>query len=245
MKVTFICCYNNFEELDSMLLPSFNLLDKDVCNIILINSLEEVYKSAAEAYNKTIKKHINDIGDILIFCHQDIAFDDVTFLQNIISELTGTPNQILGFAGINTQGTVFSNLKYQESKQFITKNQIKEKQQVISLDECCFAMTKAVYKKTLFDEHACNHWHLYAVDLCYNANCKGIPSYVMPDVIYHKKNNNGGMYSDKHFLKSMWRLVNKYKKDFDCIYAPCYICSTNRFKAATKIFRTNIKNLLH
>lgn len=244
MKVTFICCHNNNEELNSMLLPSFSMLDKSTCNIILINAFKEGYKSAAEAYNKTIEKRKDEIGDILIFCHQDIAFDNITFLQNIISELTENPNQIIGFAGINTYGSVLSNLQYQESKQFITKNQTKEKTQVISLDECCFATSKTVYQKLKFDEYVCSHWHLYAVELCCNARRNGIPSYVMPDVIYHKKNNSG-MYTDKYFLKSLWKLAKKYRKDFDRIYTPCYICSTNRFIAAVKIFRTSIKNLLH
>lgn len=244
MKVTFICCYNNSNELNSMLLSSLNILDKDIYNIILINSFDEGYKSAAEAYNKTIEQREHEIGDILIFCHQDIAFDNVTFLQNIISELTENPNQIIGFAGIDTHGSVLSNLQYQENKQFITRNQIKAKEKVVTIDECCFATSKTVYQKLKFDEYVCNHWHLYAVELCCNARRNEISSYVMPDIIYHKKNNNGGMYTDKHFLKSMWRLIKKFKKDFDYIYAPCYICSTNKFIAVAKILRTSIRNLL-
>lgn len=244
MKVTLICCYNNSDELNSMLQPSLNILDKDICNIILINSFDEGYKSAAEAYNRTIEKRKDEIGDILIFCHQDIAFDNVTFLQNIISELTENPNQIIGFAGIDTHGSVLSNLQYQENKQFITRNQIKAKEKVVTIDECCFATSKTVYQKLKFDEYVCNHWHLYAVELCCNARRNEISSYVMPDIIYHKKNNNGGMYTDKHFLKSMWRVINKYRNDFNYIYAPCYICSTNKFIAAARIARTSIKNLL-
>ena len=138
-----------------------------------------------------------------------------------------------------------SNLQYQENKQFITRNQIKSKEKVVTLDECCFATSKKVYQKLKFDEYVCNHWHLYAVEICYNAKRNGIPSYVMQDIIFHKNNNNGGMYTDKYFLKSLWRLVKKYKKDFDYIYAPCYICSTNLFIAAAKIARTSIRNLLH
>lgn len=244
MKVTFICCYNNRDELNSMLLPSLNILDKGTYNIILINSLDEGYKSAAEAYNRTIEKRKDKIGDILIFCHQDIAFDNIAFLQNIMSELTQNPNQILGFAGINKKGSVFSNLKYLENKLFITRNQLKEKTRVLSIDECCFAMTKVVYESLGFDEYVCNHWHLYAVELCYNARRNGIPSYVMPDIIYHKKNNNDGMSTDKYFLKSMWRLIKKYKKRIDCIYAPCYICSTNLLIGGFKLLRTYTKNLI-
>ena len=244
MKVTFICCYNNSDELNSMLLSSLNILDKDIYNIILINSFDEGYKSAAEAYNKTIEQREHEIGDILIFCHQDIAFDNVTFLQNIISELTENPNQIIGFAGIDTHGSVLSNLQYQENKQFITRNQIKAKEKVVTIDECCFATSKTVYLKLKFDEYVCNHWHLYAVELCCNARRNEISSYVMPDIIYHKKNNNGGMYTDKHFLKSMWRLIKKFKKDFDYIYAPCYICSTNLLIGGFKLLRTYTNNLI-
>lgn len=243
MKVTFICCYNNAEELNSMLLPSFGKLDKDTVNYILIDSTLNNYRSAAEAYNKTIEKHKDEIGEILIFLHQDIAFSDSGFLEKIISELTANPNQILGFAGINDFGTVFSNLKYRKDKSFITRNQIKEKTQVCTVDECCFAMTKILYQKLLFDEYVCNHWHLYAVEICYNAKKNKIPCYVLPDVIYHKEFSGGGLQTDSNFLTSMWRLVIKYGKEFNCIYAPCYICKTNRLQAAAKLFKTSIKNL--
>ena len=91
MKVTFICCYNNAKELNSMLLPSLSELDKDTVNYILIDSTLNNYRSAAEAYNKTIEKHKDEIGEILIFLHQDIAFSDSGFLEKIISELTANP----------------------------------------------------------------------------------------------------------------------------------------------------------
>lgn len=245
MKATFICCYNNTKELNEMLLPSFKKLGRNDSNLILIDTVKEKYKSAAEAYNKTIEKRKSEIGEILIFLHQDIAFNNSDFLDSIIFELKENPNQILGFAGINDSGTVLSNLKYRKEESFITRNQIKEKIKVCSLDECCFAMSSSVYDKLKFDEAVCNHWHLYAVELCYRAKKESIQSYVLPNIIFHKESNNGGLYSDKHFLTSMWRLAMKYKKDFECIYAPCYICKTNRLQAAVKLLKTSIKNLIH
>lgn len=245
MRVTFLCCYNNTEELDSMLLQSFSRLDKNICNLILINPAEKRFRSAAEAFNKTIEQQKNELGDILVFCHQDIAFDNSSFLDSIITELSDEPEQILGFAGMDVNGRVVSNLKYQENKSFITRNRLCEKRKAISLDECCFAMTQATYFKFRFDEKVCNHWHLYAVEICYNAKRDGIQSYILPDIIYHKKNGSEGLYTDKHFLTSMWKLTRKYRKDNDCIYAPCYICRTNRLCAAIKILKSTLRNLLH
>lgn len=244
MTVTFLCCYNNDNELNSMLLPSFSKLNQSLCNLILINSKERGYRSAAQAYNRTIEQHKSELGDILVFCHQDIAFDNTSFLNNIITELSHDPLQILGLAGIRDDGHVVSNLKYHESQTFITRNQLKEKTRVAAVDECCFAMTKDTFHLLHFDERVCNHWHLYAVELCYNARRNGISSYIIPDEIYHKKNGDGGLYCDKHFLATTWRLTRKYHKEHRYIYAPCYVCSTNIFQAAIKIIRTTIKNLL-
>lgn len=245
MRVTFLCCYNKPEELESMLLQSYARLDKNLCNIILINPAEKRFRSAAEAYNKTIEQQKKELGEILVFCHQDVAFDNSSFLDSIISELSEEPEQILGFAGMADNGHVVSNLKYQGNKSFITRNRLKEKTKAISLDECCFAMTQSTYFKLRFDEKVCNHWHLYAVEMCYNARRNGFQSYILPDTIYHKKDGSEGMHTDKHFLASMWRLTKKYSKDFDYIYAPCYICRTNRICAAIKILRSTLRNLLH
>ena len=244
MKVTFLCCYNNENELNCMLLPSFSKLNQGSCNLILINSKERGYRSAAQAYNRTIEQHKSELGDILVFCHQDIAFDNTSFLNNIITELSHDPRQILGFAGMRDDGHVVSNLKYHESQKFITWNQLKEKTRVAAVDECCFALTKDLFHTLRFDEKVCNHWHLYAVELCYSARRNGIPSYVLPSEVYHKKNGDEGLYCDKHFLATMWRLIRKYNKEHRCIHAPCYICSTNVFQAVIKIAKTAIKNLL-
>lgn len=69
----------------------------------------------------------------------------------------------------------------------LLSTQLKEKTEVESLDECCFAMTKKIYNKVRFDEETCSHWHLYAVDFCYEARRKiELKSYVIPELIYHK-----------------------------------------------------------
>lgn len=87
--ITFICCYNNQKELDEMLLSSYKKVIKDDfdCSLLLIDTKSKGYKSAAEAYNAEIKNNYNDLGGILIFLHQDIAFDNCEFINSICAVL--------------------------------------------------------------------------------------------------------------------------------------------------------------
>lgn len=155
------------------------------------------------------------------------------------------PNQILGFAGMPKEGRTVSNLKYYRTGQFITGTQVQTKTEVCSIDECCFAMTKDLYARLSFDEHTCSHWHLYAVDFCYAANFKfGAKSYVLPETIYHKEDGTTGLQTDRHFLRTMWKMTRKYCRTLPTIYTPCYIISTDPMSAFCKISRSIIKNVI-
>lgn len=211
---------------------------------LLINNTYSTYSSCAKAYNSELQQHNNDLGDILVFSHQDIAFDDSKWLERITIELLDNPNQILGFAGMPKTGRTVSNMRYQKTKDLITKTQLVEKTEVESLDECCFAMTKELYMKVRFDERTCNHWHLYAVDFCYEAKRKlGAKAYVLPEMIYHKCDETSGLHVDFHFLWTMWKITRKYKQDAQ-IVTPCYTISTSPLRALTKIMRTIGKNII-
>ena len=246
IKLTFICCYNNEEQFSSMLLPSINNLNIPICEIdsIFIDTKNPKYKfvkSAASAYNFVLNTYRETLGDILIFVHQDIAFDNSLFLQRIITELSTNPRQILGFAGVikDVNVKILSNLKYRRTNKFITGYQVENKEKVFSLDECCFALKKEWCLKILFDEIVCFHWHLYAVDLCYALKFNyGINSYVLPEIIYHKEDNSTGLYTDKYYFKSMWNLLKKYKSRTDIIYTTCFVCRTNLIFAFVKIIKT-------
>lgn len=241
-----ICVYNNCKQMEDMLLKSCNkALSEGGGNFLLIDNQKGKYASCAEAYNKELKSRWNDLGDVLIFLHQDIAFDDDSFICRIEQELKTNPQQILGFAGMPRAGRTVSNLRYFSTKQFITCTQIKEKTEVESVDECCFAMTKNLYFKILFDEKTCSHWHLYAVDFCYQAKREfNISSYVLPESIYHKMDGSSGLSTDRHFLWTMFKMTRKYRNRFSTMYAPCYIVSTSLPKAMLKIGKTMLRNML-
>lgn len=181
----------------------------------------------------------------MIFVHQDVAFDDDRFQCSVVNELSINPNQILGAAGMPYSGRTISNLKYRQSGKYITVTQLSEKTEVESVDECCFAMTKDLYLNLMFDERTCSHWHLYAVDICYDARRRlGTKSFVLPQSIFHKMDGTSGLSVDKYFLKTIWKMTRKYSHDFKVIYTPCYIIETYLPKTLIKIFRSTIRNLL-
>lgn len=99
----------------------------------------------------------DDISDSLLFVHQDVYLQDPEFLTNIENELNKSPNSIFGLAGITSSGTVFSNFKHRNRNQYIIRNQLSEKKEVVLVDECCFAMTKQLWYKIHFDISVCNH----------------------------------------------------------------------------------------
>lgn len=247
MGITILCCVNDEEQLNNMLLPSLYKLSQEGIeyNMIFIDARKNHYHSAAEAYNTEVKKNEDILKEILIFLHQDIAFDDAQLFLSIIRELTVNPNQIIGVAGMPTNGKTVSNLKYKESGCYITATQISEKTEVCSVDECCFALTRDLFLRLFFNERICDGWHLYAAELCYHAMAQcNIPSFVLPDSIYHKMNGSAGLSTDTSFLMTVWKIAREYKNNVTRIYSPCYIVSTSFIPCLLKIGRTFLKNLI-
>ena len=256
MEISFICIYNNVKQLNDMLVPSLKLLGFGASidglvkggegyNALFINNIDNHYKSAAQAFNSEIKANFSQLGDILVFIHQDIAFDNIDFWNRLKSEFEVNKNQIIGAAGKCTKGYVLSNLKYQKTNDYIVTHQINEKCEVLSLDECCFAITKDLFKNLWFDGKTCFHWHLYAVDLCYEAKRKyNVNSYVIPYIIYHKTDDSIGLRADNYFIRTMWRLTRKYHKSFNRIYSTCYIVDTSIGLALPNLLHAYCYNLL-
>lgn len=232
---TILCCYNNREELEQMLLPSLQRQTVPY-NLLLIDSRAKGYRSAAEAYNRTLEAHRTQNGDEtgnLLFTHQDVSFDDADFLLKLEQAIDHLQGSIVGLAGITLDGQIFSNLRYRATGQFITRQQTDRPIEAASLDECLFAMPWKVWQQTRFDEQTCYHWHLYAVDLCYAARLEQqTRSYILPLPAYHKQTAGNGLYTDDHFLRTMWRMIRKYRKHVPMLYTICYRTSTRYLPAA-------------
>ena len=250
MTITFICCFNDRQQLESMLLPSLDkLVSKDEAtgykfNRILIDNTGGRYRCASEAFNTEIELHSEELGEILVFLHQDIAFDDDRFFRHMIDFFSQHPNSVLGAAGMPEAGCTVSNLKYIKTKQYITPVQTEGVAEVCSVDECCFAIPRELFQKLHFDEKTCFHWHLYAADFCYDAKRRfGTGVYVLPDSIYHKQ-EEGGLGCDQYFLRTMWRMIRKYRKDFDSIYCSCYIVKTSFLPSVIHLAKSYVRNII-
>lgn len=247
--ISILCCYNDSEELERMLRSSVerlinNSLPFEV-DLHLIDTKSKGYTSAAQAYNREVGIHQGDLKDILIFCHQDISFPDSKLLECIYDELTSDESQILGVAGMPIVGTPVSNLRYKSDGSFITKCQISGKTPVVSLDECLIALSKDLFINLWFDEKHLRHWHLYAVDLCYNAWLNhGIASFVLPQSIFHKDTAENGQQTDNVFLNELNAIACKYQGHTDIIRTPCYILPTRPVSRYGKLVRTYVKHLL-
>lgn len=210
---------------------------------LLIDNRQGKYIGAAQAFNIELRAKGNTVGDYIVFCHQDIAFDDDTLWKRAEEEFRKNPNQLLGVAGMAKEGETISNLKYLDTNSYITRRQTDVKKEVETLDECCFIIPKHLFERLPFDEKVCPFWHLYAADYCYAVREKyDIRSYVLPEMIYHKESTLDGLYTDSKFLKSIWRLSRKYHRTNPIVYTPCYIIRTNPFWTVTKLSRTFLKN---
>lgn len=241
--ITIICCYNNKEILNDFLLASLEEQTAEY-QLILIDTLKENTISAAQGYNRAIER-LSNKTEHLLFLHQDIYLKDPCFLEKTKEYLTNHPNDIIGLTGIKEAGIVLSNLKHKDDESFCVRTQLKDITEVKSLDECCFAINHSLLRKTGFDEYVCNHWHLYAVELCYNARkLHKSRSYVVPLDAYHNYSYTIGLTTNRHFLRSLWRITRKYSSYTQTIYSPCYVISTNFAPALMRIIRTSIKNIL-
>lgn len=242
--ITVLCCYNNGKCLNDMLVPSIKKQTQQ-SQLIFINNEKKNYGSAAQAYNCEVG---NAEGDILVFCHQDIAFDQPDFLENVENIFKEHPNIILGLAGIKSDGMVYSNLKYLGNKEFITQKRVESAiEKVESLDECFIAIKKEHFMKILFNEDLCDNWHLYAVELCYNAKNSELRlnSFVSSIAAYHKMQGGNGLEVDRKYLKTLDKICVYYAKKEKKIYAPCYVVSTKFPRKQVKLFKTKIRLYLN
>lgn len=241
-SITYICLYNNIEQVNSFLVPTFKMLEESnrKFKLFLIDCKEYGYKCAAEAFNKTLKEKWEEIDEIVCFIHQDIKFPNTLFHDRICSELIQDDNQILGVAGIKNGETPCGNVKYLRTNEYIAKRTIEGngKYLVETLDECCFATSKRILSKISFDSKHCFHWHLYGHDLCYQASLQlGSKIYVLPESIFHKNDESIGLCVDSYFIKTLMRLLLKYYGKLDFFCSTCVFSTEVSICGYFKLFR--------
>ena len=219
--ISVVCCYNDKRIYNEMLLES---LEKQTCDyeLITVDNQNADYSSIAEAFNSV---STNIKGDVVLFCHQDICFQNSDTLEKIEKNIKENPDSIVGLCGITKKKEVYSNLKYKKTNEYITKKRVEKLMEVESLDECFFGMKKELIDELgWFDEKTCDGWHLYAAELCIRAKRKNKRILVSPEECFHREEPSKGVRIDKPFLK-IFKQIRKKNKDLKEIYSVSLVAS--------------------
>lgn len=248
--VTYVCCANNDEQLSQLLLPSFHQLEQKgyPVHLLLIDTRQKHYTSAAQAFNTELNLHRDELGEILVFCHQDFAFETDEFHLAVIDTLRQYPNALVGGAGrsYSPKHTLRcpSNQRFFATRQRIYNTSIDVPTEVCSLDENSFALRTDVFFKIRFDERTCFHWHLYAADLGYDMQTQlGSKILVLPAPSFHKKRGGEGLTGDKYFLRTLWRMIRKYHGRVPEIITTCARVSTAYFHGGAVVLKMYFEQL--
>lgn len=228
--ISIICCFNNEEMLENMLLESLKKQTLPYELITLDNSKGE-YPSAAIALNEGAKK---SSGDYLMFVHQDVELLERDFLVNMVDVINSYKNEevILGVAGVKDSSGTYSNIIHGVNK-VSAGTQIRIAEQMQTLDEVLLFMRKSVFENLLFNQTLCEGWHLYGVELCLRANMVGIKPVVIPSRIYHFSAGK----IDSRFVKTVIRIAWNYRRDYNVIFSTCAVVGTSYVGILYYIFK--------
>lgn len=174
--------------------------------LIGIDNRDGKYKSAASALNAGGgRSH----GEILIFLHQDIVFEKENSLEDFIKAIPDEMDSIVGLYGAShgKRRKIAENLYEAET-----------------LDECCVAMHKTVWKQLKFNENLCNGWHLYVVELCLRASEQGV---LIASGNFEINHLSSGTVDEK-YMNTFKELLVTYKKK-KWIATTCKVMPTNLF----------------
>ena len=226
-RISLITVYNNQELLDSMIASSKSQTNV-VIDYVMIDNRNHRYSSAAAALNYGVTQAV---GDVLVFLHQDVEFLSESLLERIYDFALANKNVIFGAAGVkrkykqSNHNDMISSMYHGLDKD--KYNSIDKPTDVFSLDECLFAFHRECSHDISFDEKVCDGWHLYAVDLCLQAQLiPRLSVMVIPmDDVWHKSNGN----ADKSYYDTQNRLAKKYKGDYKIINSTNGFQYTNAF----------------
>lgn len=251
--ISVICVYNNRDILNDCLIASLNKQTIGY-EAIFIDNTDNTYRSAASALNAAAEKAT---GDYLIFVHQDVIVKDKAFLEKIETEIReNLKNALIGVAGVRKEeriilGNITDGLIGLDDSLVASENttkthfrRISYATAVFSVDELLIGMSKETWGKYPFDEQICSDWHFYAVELCMRLNAKQEERvFVIPADVHH--NSNAGSMNSGGYYSTLRKLLDKYAKIYDCVYATTGVFPTKGFRRYKVIFWHKFKILVN
>lgn len=212
--------------------------DIDFC-FVGIDNTDNKFTSAASAYNYSIKSLCN--GDIYVFCHQDIVFNEGV-LEKIEEICSKEKNWLIGAAGVRNEENrnVISSIEDPYGHYKTLKGEAEE---VFSLDECLIAGHKDIFTRLMFNDVLCDGWHFYTVEFCLRCHKNGIKVMVFDANIKHLSGGN----VDDSFYKYIEKISDAYRNDFEWVATTIVRFSTKRlycYKRRTRRIITKIKGVI-
>lgn len=192
--------------------------------LILLDNRANRFTSAASALNYGAEKAM---GEVIVFMHQDVYLWDDTLLEKYYNVLRERPNAILGLAGVaRDDHSRYYDFCESKDKIYRGRSSHGKLMQAITLDECLFAMRKALWQKLRFDEKTCDNWHFYSADICYANLLSNGENLILSADICHESKGSAYNKSFRHSLKSM---IKKYRKKIKRIETMCVNIKCNLF----------------
>ena len=185
--------------------------------IVPIYNINHEYKSARKAYNDA-KKRIS--GDIVIFMHPDIRFLEKYSLKKFVDLVRSISEfGVVGVAGAreskknSNDSEILAGIVHGPDKREFGTIQVKTIEEVQTVDECMFAVSKDYFVKHPFSD--LSGWHLYAVDYCLEAIQNSRRNYVVPCQIWHLSD---GASLDEKYVEQVDIIIKKWRNHSNVIY---------------------------
>lgn len=233
--ISIVVVYNDRSLFDAMLGASL-ARQLQAHELIALDNTTGRFPSAAAALNEGGRRAL---GDFLLFAHQDVSFESNAWLEQAEHLLRGMADiGIAGVAGTRAAADradpfILTNIEHSDPPHRVGHQAITAAVSVATVDECAFFVPRAVFERFPFDEHACDGWHLYAVDYSLTVRAAGLLVYAIPLPLYHR---SGGAYMrlmgvttlEGTYFRGLKRLVEKHRDRYDTIPTTCGTWSTRR-----------------
>lgn len=223
-KFSIISVYNNRRVLEDWLLSSLENEDEELYEKILVDNREDRFSSAAEALNHGADKAE---GDYYVFVHQDVRLEGKNWLSRLSDDIESAEPEmgLMGVSGMRFSGgsnyeRMLNTIYHGENKDVTGwSSGIDYARRVQTVDELLFVIPSQLFDELGgFDEDACFHWHMYAVEFCLRIlkETQKAP-YVASIPVWHKSK---GMPKGSGYYRTVVRIADKYP-EFDMIYTTC------------------------
>lgn len=202
-QVAVICCANDREKLDRLLLRSLGRQDTPhICRVHM--NTEEQNTPIPQVYNRLAEGL--DFCDWLVFVHQDFEFLGASGLSRLVVDAERMCDARGNVGVIGAAGGTEEHPNFISGMPALWKTE-RLPRRVDSLDECMVLIRPDILARA---GGWCNDpavaWHCYAVDLSMRVRALGLEAVVMASEVHHHGAGQPGPLLDmaRAYVKATW-----------------------------------------